>query len=144
MDTNVLALAQGEPINADQMRAMERAIAAAPQQHLPVRTFCGHGMVTRVLFIPAGTVLTGHRHLFGQHNHLLLGGIRVTTDDGVKELWAPEVIVSPPGTKRAAVSLTDVVWSTTVICDETDPEKIFDAVIDPSDLPPVLSEDTTP
>lgn len=132
------------PISDAQMDRLQRAVCAAPQQQLPVRHFIGHGMATRVIFIPAGTVIIGHRHKQGQHNFLMQGSIRVTTPDGVRDLHAPEVVVSDPGTKRAAIALTDVMWATTLKTDLTDPNAIFADVLDFSDLPPVLTEDPTP
>lgn len=147
MDAGQLAtldLAEGRAVSDDQLRRLESAVLAAPQQELPVRHFIGHGMATRVILIPAGTVIVGHRHKQGQHNFLMQGRLRVTTDEGVRELCAPEVIVSPPGAKRVAVTLTDVIWATTLTTDLTDPDAIFADVLDFTDLPPVLPEGLVP
>lgn len=126
------------------VKAFEHALAKLPQASAPVRHFIGHGMVTRVIFIPAGVALTGKKHLQGQHNFLMLGTIAVTTEDGVREITAPEVIVSPPGTKRAAVALTDVIWATTLICDKTDIADIEAQVIDPTDEIPIVNLEVEP
>lgn len=126
------------------VKAFERELAKLPQAAAPVQHFIGHGMVTRVIFIPAGVALTGKKHLRGQHNFLMLGTIAVTTEDGVKVLTAPEVIVSPPGTKRAAVALTDVIWATTLICDKTEIADVEADVIDPTDELPVVNLEGMP
>lgn len=126
------------------IKAFERALATLPQASAPVQHFIGHGMVTRVIFIPAGVALTGKKHLQGQHNFLMLGTIAVTTEDGVKEMTAPEVIVSPPGTKRAAVAITDVIWATTLVCDKTDIADIEAQVIDPADEIPIVNLEGMP
>jgi len=51
---------------------------------------------------------------------LIKGRIRVTTDDGIRELVAPAVLVCRPGTKRAVFSLEDSVTVTVHRTDKTD------------------------
>lgn len=87
------------------------------------------GLYARELRIPADTVLIGHIHLQGQINFLLKGTIRVTTDDGVKTLTAPQIVVTGPGTKRAGYAITDVVWVTVSATNEKDPEIIREQII---------------
>lgn len=128
----------------EEVKAFEARLAQRPQACIPAQTFTGHGMVTRVIFIPAGTGLTGKKHLKGQHNLLVSGTIAVSTDAGVREITGPEVIVSPPGTKRVAVAITDVIWSTTLICDKTEIADIEAEIIDPSDVLPIVNLGDTP
>ncbi len=111
------------PHDAKLKLAQER-MKQLPQTFIPVQHFIGHGMCTRVMFAPAGTAIIGKRHLQGQHNFLMVGSIKIIGEDGDTILHAPEVIVSPPGTKRAAVTLTDVVWATTLVTNLTDPAQI--------------------
>lgn len=126
------------------VKAFEAAIAQCPQACIPAQTFFGHGMVTRVVLIPAGTVLAGKKHRKGQHNVLVSGTIAVSTEEGVVEMTGPEVIVSPPGTKRFAMALTDVIWSTTVVCDAQDLETAEADIVDPSDVLPKIEEESAP
>lgn len=128
----------------ESVKAFEAELAKLPQARIPAQTFFGHGMVTRVILIPAGTALTGKKHRKGQHNLLVSGTIAVSTESGVVELTGPEVIVSPPGTKRVAVALTDVIWSTTVVCDATDLETAEADIVDRSDELPRIAEEDTP
>lgn len=87
------------------------------------------GLYARELRIPADTVLIGHIHLQGQINFLMKGTIRVTTDEGVKTLTAPQIVVTGPGTKRAGYAVTDVVWVTVSATNEKDPEEIRKQII---------------
>lgn len=87
------------------------------------------GLYARELRIPADTVLVGHIHLQGQINFLMKGTIRVTTDDGVKTLTAPQIVVTGPGTKRAGYAVTDVIWVTVSATTETDPEEVRKQII---------------
>jgi hypothetical protein len=50
--------------------------------------------------------------------------MRLLTDEGFKDVSAPYTVVSPPGTKRIALALTDCVWTTILATPETDIEKI--------------------
>jgi hypothetical protein len=120
------------------VRQIEQAIKKLPQTFIPVQHFFGHGIYTRIGFIPAGTLLTGKQHLKGQHNILVSGILRLAGPDGPVTLHAPEVIVSPPGTKRAGVALTDVVFATILATDDTTPEDVERHCIHPDDVDPSL------
>lgn len=83
------------------------------------------GVYARELHIPAGTVLTGKIHKFQNLNILSQGRMQIFMDDGTtKEVSAPFTVVSPPGTRRAALALTDCVWTTIHGTEETDVAKI--------------------
>jgi quercetin dioxygenase-like cupin family protein len=114
-----------------------------PQTFIPVQNFAGHGMVTRVVFIPAGTVVIGKRHLKGQHNFLMQGVLELATPEGPKRIYAPDVIVSPPGTKRAAVAITDVVFAT-VIATDLSPEEVERQLVITSDDMLVIEQEKQP
>jgi hypothetical protein len=120
------------PHNA-KVRAAENMLKQLPQTFIPVQHFFGHGLYTRIGLMPKGTLVTGKEHLHGQHNILVMGSIRLFTPEGPVELHAPEVIVSPPGTKRAALMLTDVIWATILATDLTTPEEVERAFIHPID-----------
>lgn len=111
-----------KPSNADIMR-LEQALMALPGADTSggdVENYFSEGLHARLLRIPAGGVVVGHIHLKGQINFLTKGTIRVTTDEGVQELTAPQIVVSGPGTKRAGFALTDVEWVTVLATNLTD------------------------
>lgn len=91
---------------------------------LPFRNHFAKGVYGRELYIPKGTTLTGKIHKYSQINVLVCGELSVMTDDGVKRVKPPFVIVSPPGTKRAAYAHEDSIWLTVHGTEETDVEKI--------------------
>lgn len=78
----------------------------------------------RELHIPAGVTLIGEIHKFENLNILSAGTMLVTTEEGMREVSAPFTVVSPPGTKRAAHTLTDCVWTTIHGTEEKDIELI--------------------
>lgn len=96
-----------------------------PQVELPVKHYFSPGVYARELTIPAGVCLTGAVHRYEQLNILSQGTMKVLLEDGtIQEVSAPFTVVSPPGTKRIAVALTDCVWTTILGTDETDVEII--------------------
>ncbi len=107
-----------------QVEDMEVLIAQLPHVEIPVRNYFSKGVYAREITIPAGTVLTGKIHLFSNLNILSKGTMRVSGEDGMVEVSAPHTVVSPPGTKRIALALTECVWTTIHGTDETDVDKI--------------------
>ena len=101
-----------------------KAGAAGPVIELAVAHHFSQGVYGRELFIPKGTVLTGKIHKFEQLNVLLCGELSVLTEEGVKRVRPPFVIVSPPGTKRIAYAHEDSRWLTIHGTEERDLEKI--------------------
>jgi len=95
-----------------------------PQVELPVKHIFSPGVYARELTIYAGCVLTGAVHKYEQLNILSSGTMRLLTDDGFKDISAPFTCVSPAGTKRIALAITDCVWTTILATSDTDVESI--------------------
>lgn len=77
-----------------------------------VEHYFAEGVYARKLTLLADTVIVGRIHLQSQINFLMKGTIIVSTDDGMKELTAPQIIVTGPGTKRVGWTKTDTEWVT--------------------------------
>lgn len=91
---------------------------------LPVKHHFSHGVYGREMFIPKGTIVTGKIHKYQQLNVLLVGDLSVMTEDGVKRVKPPFVVVSPPGTKRVAYAHEDSLWLTVHSTYKTDVDAI--------------------
>lgn len=115
------------------VNAIEVEMLKMPQVDLPVTHHFAEGVYGRELFIPKGTVLTGKIHKYSQINVLVSGELSVLTEDGVKRVKPPFIIVSPPGTKRIAYAHEDSIWLTVHGTLETDLEKIENHFIAQSD-----------
>jgi len=88
------------------------------------------GVYGREMVIPKGTTVTGKIHKFEQMNVLLCGELSVLTEDGVKRIKPPFVVVSPPGTKRVAYAHEDSRWLTIhYVGEERNLEKIEDKFV---------------
>lgn len=120
------ALEQREVTSAhDRAFALEQAIRAElPLIEGEVKHHYSHGVYGRELHIPAGSVIVGHIHKYENMNVLLEGEMTVMTEDGPKLVGPGFLIVSPPGTKRAAFAHTDCRWLTIHGTHETEVEKI--------------------
>ena len=123
------------PVSREKVMQLEKAISGLPDQ-LDLDALTSHhfapGIYVRELFIPAGTVLTGKIHRHETMNILVSGTIRVTTDDGVKELTGLQIYNSQPGMKKAALAVTDTIWLNIHPTEETDLVKIEEEFIAPS------------
>jgi len=95
----------------------------------PLKHSFAEGCYVREIFIPAGTVVVGKIHRHSHPNFLMSGEVIVVTEEGRKRLKAPMAMISEKGTKRAVYAITDAVWATVHVTDETDLSKIEEEVI---------------
>lgn len=105
---------------------IEREQLKQPQVPMQSRWHFAPGIAAKELTIPAGTEITGAIHMEATLNVLSAGQMLLLTPEGWVYLAAPYTVVSPAGTKRAAVSLTDCVWTTFFVTDLTDPEQVIE------------------
>lgn len=95
----------------------------------PLKHHFAPGVYAREIFIPAGTVIIGKIHKHAHVNIISQGSASVMTEFGEMKIEAPCTFISQPGTKRAVLAITDVIWTTVHPTDETDLAKIEDEVI---------------
>lgn len=116
----------------DQINRLEQAMAQLPQQNCPLSHTFTPGLYTRTILMPAGTKLTSRIHLYEHPFVISKGAVRVRDGDGEWMTFrAPHVGITKPGTRRILDVIEDTVWSTFHVTNETDPEKIVDAVTYP-------------
>jgi len=108
----------------DKIFAAEAFMKEQPQVEIPVQHYFSQGVYAREITIPAGVILTGDIHKFKQLNILSKGRMQVYTEEGIREVEAPFTVVSPPGTKRIAHTLTECVWTTIHGTELTDVDEI--------------------
>lgn len=102
------------PPMRERIFALEAEMKKLPQLEIPVRHYFSHGIYAREITVPAGALITGVIHKQPQVNILSYGAMVVTIGEDVKEVQASHTVVSPPGVKRAALAITDCVWTTIV------------------------------
>jgi hypothetical protein len=113
------------------VKRLQTEIAKLPQAVLDTEHFFADGMYCRVLPRPAGTLIVGKVHRKEHFYVVCSGTVRVTTDEGVKDLTGPRVIVSRPGTKRAVLALTDATCLTVHRTQSMDLDEIESELIEP-------------
>lgn len=92
------------------------------------------GVYGRELRIPAGTRVMGKVHRHSTLNILAAGELAVTTPDGPQVLKAPAIFVSPAGTRKLGMAITDCVFLNVHASQETDLEKLEAELIEPDEL----------
>lgn len=121
------------PIDPEQFRGsvldLQAELLKFPQIDPPLKHHFAEGSYAREMLIPAGAVIIGKIHRHAHVNVISKGRIFVATEFGSEILEAPLTFVSHPGTKRCVYALTDVVWTTIHVTDETDLAKVEDIVI---------------
>ena len=113
-----------------QLYQLQEAVGDLPEVDCPLQHVFAPGAYARTIFIPKGTVIVGKIHKHAHLNILSKGDVAVLTEGGGREdLSGPVTLVSPPGTKRAVYAITDTVWTTIHLTNETDLDKIEEHVI---------------
>jgi hypothetical protein len=129
-------------VNGSKILMLEEAMRTHPEKVLedgrPIELETIHhfapGIYARELRIPAGVLLTGKIHKTEHLNMLVKGRIEIANAEGSREMIAPQIFVSPPGTKRAGYAHEDSVWVTIHATEETDLEQLEkDIVVDSFD-----------
>lgn len=108
--------------------ALETEFLKLPQVVLPVKHYFSNGVYVREMFAPKDSVIIGKMHKFSQVNIVVKGDISVLTETGWKRLQAGATFESPAGIKRAGYCHEDTVWTTICGTQETDIDKVEEAL----------------
>lgn len=110
---------------------MREYVQAHPdtEPQCPLRHTFAPGSYARQILIPNGSLVVGKIHKHAHLNMLMLGTAVVATEEGIVTYHAPFVFTSQPGTKRVVVAITDVIWVTVHVTEETDLVKIEEQMI---------------
>jgi len=108
-----------------------------PQVQCDVEHVFADGLASRLVAIPAGTVLVGKMHRRSHMNFLLKGKMKLwsASTETFVVVEAPRMVVSPAGEKRMAETLTDCVWATVHATDAKTPEAMEAELIMPETQP---------
>lgn len=95
----------------DNIVKLEAAILEAPQLDIPLaHRFLPGIYVREAECIPAGTIFTSRIHKSEHLCFIVSGELTLATEAGSERIVGPCFIHAMPGTKRAAVTHTDVHW----------------------------------
>lgn len=99
------------------------------QAGVAIEHFFGGREYAKKTSIPAGVILTQHRHLFDHLSILSSGRARVTVDGISAEHGAGACILIAAGSAHSVLALTDVVWFCIHGTDEKDPVTVDHGLI---------------
>lgn len=108
----------------EKVERLEEEICNLPQVDCPVRHYFAPGMYAREITIPKGVVLTGAVHKTENLVILSRGALRLVTNAGTVDIYAPHAMTCQPGTKNAAIALEEAVWTNFFPTTETDLDKL--------------------
>ncbi len=116
------------------IHALQDLMLALPKdEQIDVDSMTSHhfapGVYAREYFIPKGSIVVGKIHKTEHFNIICKGKCSVSTEDGPMMFEGPCVFTSRPGVKKAVYAFEDTTWITIHVTEETDLEKIEDAVI---------------
>lgn len=135
-DTNIVASAYGIALRAgtnSEIERLEGVLLGVPQLKQNLRHTFSPGVYVRELEIPRGAIVIGHLHKTEHVNMLIKGRMSVVVDGKLVEVSAPFVVNSLPGTRKIGFAHEDSVWANVHATNETDLEKLEDALIEKSD-----------
>ena len=112
------------PPMRSQIFALEAEMKKLPQIDIPVKHYFSDGMYAREITVPQGAIITGVIHKYPQINILSKGRIIVNVGEELKEIEASFTVASPAGIKRAAIAVTECIWTTIVHTYLTDVDQI--------------------
>ena len=122
------AVEKVKPEIADLQQAMAEAIASGDQVEIKGDT--QHYIVPGMLYgrrtnVPAGATIISAVHKVPHITIALKGIATVVGEDGEKrDVFAPNVFITPAGVQRAIYAHTEVEWLTVHACEETNVEVI--------------------
>jgi len=114
----------------------EAALTEYPAVDCPVVHRFTPGLYIREIFIPAGTMLTSAEHKKEHPFVITKGEIEVISEnEGAITYLAPFHGITKPGTRRMLRAITDTIWTTYHVTQETDLDKIAEDIIAPHSNP---------
>lgn len=132
-------------VNDQQMNDIEAFLLSLPQTEYPLREIfvpkngqLDSGMYVREVTLPAGVFFTTEIHATRHPYCLSKGHARVwTRQSGWTEVRAPYLGITEAPTRRLILTLSETIWSTYHAINETDPDKIKEAILIPHSIPSI-------
>ena len=119
----------------DLLDDLETAMVKMPQVECKVVDRFTDGLYIREIHIPKDTMMTSMVHKTEHPFVISKGSIMVTSDNEGRVVYeAPYTGITKPNTRRALKALTDVIWTTFHVTEETDVEKIAEQILEPKDM----------
>ena len=112
-----------------QIEAYEQVALRYPQTKHESLHYQIKGVYARVVFIPAGQMVSGKIHKHESIGILASGTMRVTTGSKATVITAPFIAIEKPGIKRLAYTETDCTFITVHRSDKTEIKELEDELV---------------
>jgi len=120
--------------NKEAQDFVESVVARCPQVELPLDHIFTPNLYTRVIHMPAGTIVCSRVHKFDSPFFIMQGHCSLVDENGQRhELKAPHIGVTKAGARRTILVHEDTTWAGCFVTSETDPDKICDIFTDVAD-----------
>jgi len=107
----------------DKVKALQVEMSKLPQYEPETKHYFHAGMYCREVFRHAGVTIVGKVHKKEHFYVIASGTVVVTTDDGMRKLIGPAVVMTKPGSKRAVHAITDATCMTFHVTKAKTPEE---------------------
>ena len=118
----------------EQILKLQDEIVKLPQIEPVTEHYFANGMYCRKMEMPMGLVVVGKLHKSDHFFICTKGEIMVTTENGVKNLYAGDIIESKPGTKRVIYAVIDSIITNVHKTDKTDLDEIEEELIEAEEI----------
>lgn len=102
---------------------LQSEVAKLPQYEPVTRHYFHGGMYCREVWRAATVLVIGKVHKKEHFYVIVSGHVRISTDEGVRDVVGPQVLTCRPGTKRAVYAVTDALCMTFHRIDSTTVEE---------------------
>lgn len=107
-------------------------VANFPRAEFPVENHFVPGLYRRTTTLPAGTAMVSMEHKTEHFFVILSGEVRVSSgNEGSVTYIGPCMGVTKPGTRRILHAVTETIWATFHVTEETDVAKIAEQILEP-------------
>jgi hypothetical protein len=121
---------------------LEAEMFKHPQVHCPLVHRFTPGLYIREIFVPAGSLITGAKHLTCHPFVISKGDVSVYVEGvEVARYKAPYTGITKPGTRRLLLAHEDTVWTTFHVTEKTDPDEIVMEIADVEPNPLLTKDD---
>jgi hypothetical protein len=120
--------------NREAQDFVESVVSRCPQVELPLQHIFTPNLYTRVIQMPAGTIVCSRVHKHDSPFFIMEGRCSLVDHEGNREeLVAPHIGVTKAGTRRTILVHENTVWAGCFVTQETDPDAICDIFTDAAD-----------
>ena len=120
----VIEVADNPVVQKRKVLKLQEVMLQMPQFEEELHHHFCEGVYAREMRIPAGVVVVGKTHVRDCINFIMKGECEVVSAEEKARIKAPHVFVSPAGTKRAMVAISDLIWITVHASNERDLDKL--------------------